>query len=160
MHQRAKRTAKKGDNMKLRIACCLIGICLLGCEPKTPGAKMAGEKSIESAHAHEHDDPKSLRDAVKILAKHTETINRAFNDKKPEDAHDSLHDVGHVLEAIPALAKDLSDEKKATIKKSVDELFACFGALDEALHGGPETPFSKIEERLAAAMTDLKSSIE
>jgi len=146
--------------MKLRIAGCLIGICLLGCEPKTPGGKMAGENSKGGAQAHEHDAPKSLPDAVKILAKHIETINKAFNEKKPEDAHDSLHDFGHVLEATPALAKDLSDEKKAAIKKSVDELLACYNALDETLHGGPEIPFSQIEERLAAAMTDLKSSIE
>jgi len=130
----------------------------LGCEPKTPVTKTTGAINKGSVQAHE--DPKSLPDAIKILEKHTGTINKAFNDKKPEDAHDSLHDVGHVLEAIPALAKDLSDEKKATIKKAVDELFACFGTLDETLHGGPEAPFSKIEERIAAAMTDLKSSIE
>lgn len=146
--------------MKLRIAGCMIGICLLGCEPKTPGTKMAVGSNKDSVQTHEHDDPKSLPDAVKILAKHVETINKAFNDKKPEDAHGSLHDFEHVLEAIPSLAKDLSDEKKATIKKSVDELLECYHALDETLHGGPETPFSKIEERLAAAMTDLKSSIE
>jgi len=153
-----KTNRPKGDNMKLRIAGCLIGICLLGCEPKTPGAKMAVENSKGSAQAH--DAPKSLPDAVKILAKHIETINKAFNDKKPEDAHGSLHDFEHVLEATPALAKDLSDEKKASIKKSVDELLECYHALDETLHGGPETTFSKIEERLAAAMADLKSSIE
>ena len=80
--------------MKLRITCCLISVCLLGCEPKTPVVKMSAENSKGSVHSHEHDDPKSLPDAVKILAQHTETINKAFNDKKPEDAHDSLHDVG------------------------------------------------------------------
>lgn len=146
--------------MKLRIATCLIAVCLLGCEPKAPNVKTGGANNSANAHAHEHDAPTTLPDALKQLAKHTETISKAFTDKKPEDAHDSLHDVGHVLEAFPSLAKDLSDEKKAAVKKSVDELFACFGALDENLHGGPETPYSKIEERVTTAMTELKSAIE
>ena len=146
--------------MKLRIATCLIAVCLLGCEPKSPNVKVGGPNTTGTAHAHEHDAPTTLPDAVKQLATHTDTISKAFTDKKPEDAHDSLHDVGHVLEAIPGLAKDLSDEKKTAIKKSVDELFACFGALDENLHGGPETPYSKIEDRVKTAMTELKSAIE
>ena len=146
--------------MKLRIATCLIAVCLLGCEPKPPNVKVGGPNTTGNAHAHEHDAPTTLPDAVKQLATHTDTISKAFTDKKPEDAHDSLHDVGHVLEAIPGLAKDLSDEKKTAIKKSVDELFACFGALDENLHGGPETPYSKIEDRVKTAMTELKSAIE
>ncbi len=145
--------------MKLRIAFCLIGICLLGCEPKKPDAKMSG-KSKAGVHAHAHDEPTSLPEAVKQLSKHVETISKAFTDKKPEDAHDSLHDFEHLLLDLPDLAKDLSDEKKAAMQKSADELLACYKELDSTLHGGPDTPFTEIGERLTAAMAGLKTATE
>jgi hypothetical protein len=140
--------------MKLKLACFLIGICLLGCEPKKKESSMGGRAPEEHVHAT------TLPGAIKELDEHVATITKAFTSSKPDDAHDALHDVGHVLESIPGLAKSLTDVKKAAIKKSVDELFACFGALDETMHGGPETPFSKVGERITAAMSELRTATE
>ena len=134
--------------MKLKLAFCLIGICLLGCEPKktTPAAG-----KTPAAHSH----AATLPEAIKELNEHVGTITKAFAAQKPNDAHDALHDVGHVLEELTGLAKGFPDEKKAAVKKVVDELTSCFLALDDTLHGGPETAFDKVGDRITAAMADL-----
>ncbi len=143
--------------MKLKFAFCVvgIGICFLGCTPKEPNAKPTGRTALK-----QEEGPKSLPDALKQLTEHAETINKAFTSNKPDDAHHSLHDVGHLLECIPELAKDLSEEKKEVVKKSAKELFECFGALDDAMHGGTDTPYSKVGERITAALAGLKTATE
>ena len=141
--------------MKMQFACFLIGVCLIGCTPSQPAAK-----KTTTAQPHEHKTVTSLPAAMKQLSTHVETIAKAFSEKKPDDAHDALHDIGYLLESIPELAKDMSDEKKSAVMKSVDELKENFDALDETLHGGPETPYSKVEERITAAMAGLRTAIE
>ena len=141
--------------MKLNFACCLIGVCLVGCTPSQPAAKTA-----TTAQPHEHETATSLPAAIKQLNTHLETVAKAFSEKKPDDAHDALHDIGFLLKSIPALAKELPDERKSAVKKSVDELKEGIDALDETLHGGPETPYSKVEERIAAAMAGLRTATE
>ena len=143
--------------MKLKFAFCVIGIgiCVLGCTPKEQNSKSTGRTALK-----QEEGPKTLPDALKRLTEHAETINKAFTSNKPDDAHHSLHDVGHLLECVPELAKDLSEEKKEVVKKSVAELFECFGALDEAMHGGTGSPYSKVADRITAAMAGLKSATE
>ncbi len=139
--------------MKLKLACCLIGICLLGCEPKKPETKSMGGRAPET-----HTHATTLPGAMKELEEHIATITKAFTASKPDDAHDALHDVGHVLIGLPDLAKSLPEEKKAAVKKAADELTSCFSALDETMHGGPETPFTKVGERITAAMAELAAA--
>ena len=146
--------------MRLRIAYCVIGVCLVGCTPSQPNTKTPGSAVKNEVHSHEHNAPSSLPEAVKQLNAHVETISKAFAGGTPNDAHDSLHDVEYVLESILDLAKDLSDEKKTKIKKSLYELRECFAALDETMHGGQETPYSKVGETIKTALSSLKSAIE
>ena len=146
--------------MRLRLVYGVIGICLVGCTPSQPSMKTPGSVGKSGAHSHEHDAPSTLPEALKQLNGHVETISKAFANEKPSDAHDSLHDVGDVLKAIPSLAKDLSDDKKTAIKKSLGELKECFDALDETMHGGVETSYSKVGERITTALSGLKSAIE
>ncbi len=143
--------------MKLKLAVCVVGIgvCLLGCTPKEPNAKPTGRTALK-----QEEGPKTLPEAMKQLAGHAETISKAFTSNKPDDAHHSLHDVGHLLECLPDLANDLAEEKRDVVKKSVAELFECFGALDDAMHQGAETPYSKVGDRITAAMAGLKSATE
>jgi hypothetical protein len=143
--------------MKLKLAICVagIGICLLGCTPKEPNTKPAGGTALKQVSG-----PKTLAEAFQQLNGHAETISKAFTSNKPDDAHHSLHDVGHLLECMPELAKDLSDEKKELVKKSVADLFECFGALDDAMHQGTETPYSKVADRITAALASLKTATE
>lgn len=138
--------------MKLKLVCCLIGICLLGCEPKKKETSMGGREPETHTHAT------TLPGAMTELEQHVATINKAFTANKPDEAHDALHDVGHVLLSMTDLSKNLPDDKKAAVKKSVDELISCFDALDQNMHGGTETPFSKVSERITVAMADLNAA--
>ncbi len=141
--------------MKLNFACCLIGLFVIGCTPSQPI-----EKKTTTVQSQEHATATTLPAAMKQLNANVETIVKAFTEKKPDDAHNALHDIDHLFVSIPALAKDMSEEKQSVIKKSVDELKESFGALDETLHGGPETPYTKVEERITAAMAGLRKAIE
>ena len=143
--------------MKLKLACCLIGGCFVGCTPSQPAGKQSMTVGSGTAHL---ETAATLPTAMKQLHAHVETIAKAFAEKKPDDAHDALHDINLLFKSIPALAKALPDEKKADIKKAVDELKESFDALDETLHGGPETPYSKVEERIATAMSSLRAASE
>lgn len=105
-----------------------------------------------------HSHATTLPGALKELEGQVATITKAFTTGKPEEAHDALHDVGHVLIGMPDLAKSLTADKQAAVKKSVDELVSCFDALDQNMHGGTETPFTKVSERITAAMTELSAA--
>ncbi len=146
--------------MKLNLACCLIGVCFVGCTPSQPAGKKTNATGNSAAQPHEHESVTSLPIAMKQLSAHVQTIAKAFEEKKPDDAHDALHDIGYLLKSIPALAKDMSDDKKSAVMKSVGELKESFDALDDMLHGGPETPYSKVEERITTAMANLRTAIE
>jgi hypothetical protein len=146
--------SRNEENMKLKLACCLIGICFLGCETK----KVPVVGGREAPHAHQHAS--TLPEAITELSGYVETVGKAFTSNKPNDAHDALHDVGHVLESLTDLSKGLSDEKKAAVGKAAKELMECFGALDETMHGGPETPYTKVGDRITAAMASLKQASE
>ena len=144
--------------MKSKNAYWIAGICFLGCTASKPDSKLVDSKGDTAAHSHAPHSSTNLPDSIKQLSLLEETISKAFKANTPDDAHDSLHEVGHLLESISTNVSGLADEKKNAVKKSVDELFACFGALDETLHGGPETPYSKVQERIATAMSALRSA--
>lgn len=145
------------EKMKFKLALCVVvlGVGVLGCTPKEQSAKPTGRTALKEVAG-----PKTLPEALTQLNGHADTISKAFIANKPDDAHHSLHDVHHLLESIPDLAKDLSDEKKEVIKKSVAELFECFEALDGALHGGSDTPYTTVGDRITAALTSLKAASE
>lgn len=146
--------------MKLNLAYCLIGVCFVGCTPSQPSGKKTNTVGNGTAQPVEQESVTSLPVAMKQLNTHLATVAKAFSEKKPNDAHDALHDIKNLLESIPALAKDLPDEKKSAVMKSVDELKESIDAVDETLHGGTETPYSKVEERIMAAMAGLRTAIE
>jgi len=149
--------SKNEEFMRLTLLCCLIATCLLGCTPTKPA--VSGGK--DSGHSHEHQAPTTLAEAVKQLEEHAGTIGKAFAANKPDDAHGSLHDVRFLLtDSLPGLTKDLPEEKKVAIKNPMDELLACFSALDDAMHGGPETPYTEVGERITAATASLRSAIQ
>jgi len=143
--------------MKLKLAFCVvgIGICLIGCTPKEQNAKPKGTTAMK-----QEGGPKTLPEALQQLTGHSETISKAFTSNKPDDAHHALHDVDYLLPSIPELAKDLTDEKKEVVTKSVAELSECFKALDLSMHGGTDTPYSKVGDRITAALASLKTATE
>lgn len=168
-----------------RLAACLTCCCLLGCGPAAieqgnGGASSSTHPSTEShaashkdreghehaEHAHEnsqesdgHTHPADLSSAVAELKKLTEAIRSAFENETPEEAHDALHEVGHLLEAIPGLAARQNADKPIDVdalKEHVELLFDAFTTLDDTLHGGEDVEFSEVDQKITSNFQALQ----
>ncbi|MEQ1827974.1 MAG: hypothetical protein ABL921_18585 [Pirellula sp.] len=136
---------------------CMIGIVFLvgslsiaftGCEPKptTPPPKTS------NAGGHDHEHPATFADALKLVDKHRATIKEAFVNKKPEDAHATLHEIGEVLGFTEkfAVAAATTDEAKKAAKAAVNDLFESFGAMD-GNHGKEGKSYDEFAAKIDAA---------
>jgi len=152
--------------MKLKYAIMMVlGLSaagnMIGCEAKDQAKGMAVSKgeAVSKGDDHDHDDHKpatSLKEALETIEKYRAEIKEAFLKKQPEDAHDALHEVGHSLESLTNLAGATTEEAKQSVKKAVDELFECFGAMDDTLHGKTGKSYDEVGDRIDAALAVLK----
>lgn len=88
-------------------------------------------------HTHDHSDtPDSLQAATKELREKWLQIQTAMDNGDPDAAHDPLHEVGSLLEAMPDLAAetDLSESEWNEVKSDVDGLRTAFGDIDSTFH--------------------------
>lgn len=145
----------------LAVSCGTVG--LPGC------ADQAGEESHSHVDGDEHGEHAehgehqvdSFEEAVAELSEMKTVICKAFAEQTPDDAHDALHDVGHLLESIPDLASkdlELESEAMASLDAAVEALFDGFGKLDETFHGGDEVDAEQIEKALTQAIDQLKQA--
>lgn len=156
-------------NVILLLAVSCGAVALTGC------SEPAGEESHSHADGEEHekehgdeaghsgDTVVSFEDALAELSEMKTVICKAFADETPDDAHDALHDVGHLLESLPELAsKDLKLDEAAmtSLDAAVEALFDGFGKLDETFHGGEEVDAKQIEEELTKAIDQLKQAVK
>ena len=145
--------------------CCVLGVSLIvgfaGCQ----GQRDAATHQAESGHIESHDQELSeehteaFRESVQNIEAMTKAICQAFTEGSPEDAHDTLHGVGHSLEKLPELAAKedkLSPEQLIAVKEAVDALFDGFGKLDDTLHGGEEVDIEAIEAQFAKNLAKIK----
>ncbi len=130
------------------------------------GHDHAHEGHDHEGHDHAHGEhggaSKTYAEAVEKVVAARDTIrdNLAAGEKDKADA--ALHELGHVLERIPALIKEstLSDEEKEAAKKDIDELFEQFDKLDEQIHGDLEITYDAFAEKIDAAVSRLHERIE
>ncbi|REK17420.1 MAG: hypothetical protein DWQ37_06425 [Planctomycetota bacterium] len=102
-------------------------------------AKQESAEHDDHGHSHDHehaDAPESLPVAIVELRKNWEAISQVINGSDSESAHDRLHDVGTLLEAMPDLAAetDLPESEWNEIKSEADKLLDAFGDIDLAFH--------------------------
>ncbi len=115
----------------------------------------------EHAHEHDHDHgPESLKDAIKELTSLRDTMRDAFAKNDPDGAHDPLHEVGHVLEAIPELAKKegVSAENQTAIETGVNSLMDAFGSVDKKMHGQEGSTYAEQSAAIDAALLALAAA--
>jgi hypothetical protein len=125
---------------------------LMGCGTTATSSTTAGKSAAD-------DSPKTFAEALEQLASQKTNIQTAFEKSDPESAHDDLHTIGHVLESLPALAKKsgIAEADLPAVKEAVDALFDAFGKLDETLHGGDETPYKDVAEKIDTALSALNN---
>jgi hypothetical protein len=163
----------------LGIACFAVAGCSASNPPAAPSASapakddhdhdhdpMAGK---HSDHKHDHgaghaaeDEPASYADAVQKVDALCGATKDAFAAKDMEKADIPVHKLGHVLEDIPELAakESLSAEDQEAIKKAVEELFDCFGKIDDKLHGNEGKSYDEVAARIDAALQTLRSKLK
>jgi len=153
--------------MKLKYALMMVlglsaSASMIGCEAKDQAkGTVAGKAEVASkGDDHDHGDHKpatSLKEALETIEKYRAEIEEAFSKKQPEDADDAIHEVGHSLESLTNLAGATTEEAKQSVKKAVDELFACFGAMDDTVHGKTGKSYEEVGDRIDAALAVLKA---
>ncbi len=142
-----------GSAFLMTVASALL--ILAGCGEGEVAEKKEGKGHDDHAEHSEHAE--TLEGAMKELVAFKATIQSAFEDKKPDDAHDALHEVGHVLEELPELAEKekMSAEDVKTLKDAVEVLFEGFGELDKGMHGEKGKSYEELSEGIDGAMKTL-----
>ena len=145
-------------------AACLVP--LAGCEPTESGVKAdAHDHGHEHDHEHGHGHlPESLHAAVAELTSIREAVRAAILEGDPDDAHDPLHEVGELLEALPDIAAetDLPKEEWDAVKAANERLFDAFGAIDKAYHtkdGDKKAAYENVAGELEEAIEEIRSRL-
>ena len=138
--------------------CSSLTIGFLGCDVKD-SVKKTGTASSKHEGGHKHAT--TLAGALKEIEEFRGTIKEAFAKKSPDDAHDALHEIGHVLGSVTELAAPATDEAKKSLKTAVDELFDCFSAMDDTLHKkSTGKTYEEVADRIEAAMSTLNAMVK
>lgn len=120
----------------LLLACYLaLSIGSLGCQSTSETAKE--DDGHEHGHDHDHADVSmTFQDAVAELTAMRDQISNAIENDDPELAHNPLHEVSEILEAIPELAADtdLPESEWQQVKAETERLFDAFSKIDSAFH--------------------------
>lgn len=102
------------------------------------GSKSAKKDDHDDDHEHAH--PETLAEGLVAVEKMWTGIRTALKAGKLDEADDMVHEVGHLLEDLPALLEKAKLPAAVTEagKKAIDEIFSCFESIDTALHAGEE----------------------
>lgn len=140
----------------LSLSCSLFLVA--GCTEDSQQKPIASVPGQDHGHDHEHEHTyESVKDAVEELIALRNTIRDAFAKNDGDAAHDPLHEIGHVLEAIPAQAKKdkIGDDKVAIVETACNTLMDAFGAVDKTMHGQEGSSYSEVSAKIDAAVDEL-----
>ena len=126
------------------------------------------EHHDDEHHDDEHHDahhdaghPASYAEAVALVAKLQIQMKDALAAGDMKAADEPLHEIGHVLEEIPALAgnQSLSAPDKEKIKKAVHVLFDVYGEIDEEVHSEDTISYKPYAQKIESALGILQSFV-
>lgn len=158
-----------------RVAAVALSFLLLasivGCgdSRQKPSSKPTRQPSAVDAQAekHEHGDqdehaeeaPHSFAEGVAALQKHYAEIKTAYTQGEAEKAHEPLHQVGSVLEALPELGQQagLAATDLEKLKQAVEKMFEAYGNIDDAVHQKKEADYQAVAEQLDENMAAISS---
>lgn len=141
---------------------------LAGCSPPNQGEHHAhhdhahhdhdGDAS-ESDHGH-GDHAETISDSVDQLEEMAKAITAAFAKGSPADAHDELHEIGHLIESLPELAKEeqLPAQSQTKVSEICETLMDAFGELDGVFHGGEEPDVASLSAQINKGIESLKET--
>lgn len=144
-----------------RLCSLILPVSLLinsGCNESGNQAATAPGDDHGHDHGHDHNHgPATLKEAIAQLTALRDTMKDAFAKNDMDAAHDPLHEVGHVLEAIPELAakENVNPANLELIKTSVNTLMDAFGAVDKTMHGQEGSTYGEESNRIDTTLAGL-----
>lgn len=132
-----------------------------GCAPKVePAADDHATEAHGEEHDHEHEEHhfETYDEAVKELGEMRDKIRDSFAKDDVDTAHGPLHEVGHILEQLPELAKKAGhpEEILASVKEDSEKLFDLFDKVDRKLHGETGAAYDEVSADVDAALAKLE----
>lgn len=137
-------------------AVAMLAVNFAGCDAPKPAA--SGQKADNHGHDHEDLAIGTYAESVGTLRKMHDHIKTAFEAGKPDDAHDELHEIGHVLEALGTQVADIPADKQEAAKAAVKGLFDGYGKIDSAMHKSEEVKYADMGEELSKNVATLEAS--
>ncbi len=147
------------DNLKIWVALALSSSMLVGCGGEA-ATKTEGNDASDPAQAHAHAEQLSYAAAVARLKQDRDQIQTAFSAGKPEDCHEALHDVGHLLTDLPAIAQQagLAASDLEEVKVAAASLMEAFGKVDKQMHGAADgADYGDVAADVDVAMATLEA---
>lgn len=162
----------------LTVTCLALGACNAPSSPVVSATAPRNTEHVGHESEHEHlqtvgehskhrqggsqadeEDLDTYAAALRKIDSLRSAIKDAFAAKDLDKADAPVHEVGHLLEKLPALAskEKLSAEDQSAVKQAVDELFASFGKIDDKLHGGQGNTYEDVARQVDAAMETLQA---
>ena len=124
----------------------------------------AGDHDHDHDHGHDHDEhghahPESLAEALTQVEELYAEMKAAFAEDDLEKADGPLHEIGHVLEALPELAakESLPEADQEQIKTAAEALLDRYGEVDERIHGGEGKSYDDVAAQVDEAIATLKA---
>lgn len=143
--------------------------CTLGCADGGASAtNSGGDQKREGDHDHDHDGhdhdadlPQDFASGVAMLQGHYDAIRDAYASDPPGDAHDALHEVGPLLDALPALAEKagLSEADRNAIREAREKMLDGYMNIDGAIHDGETPDYAAEADSLKSAMEAIAGSV-
>jgi hypothetical protein len=104
----------------------------------------------------------TLAEAVQTLKSHRDVVKAAFDAGAPEDCHETLHEVGLLIEQLPSMAEQarLQAADMDEVKQAANKLMDAFGKIDKSLHGDPDgATYSDVASEVDAALATLERKV-
>ncbi|TWT72720.1 hypothetical protein Pla123a_40190 [Posidoniimonas polymericola] len=138
------------------VVAALVAMALTGCPGpvSTPEGDAAAHADHDHGDGHEHAT--TLVGAYEELEHMAADIKSSFQADKPGDAHDAMHEIGHVILSIPALAEKAGVGSADEVKQVTDDLMDGFAKLDDVMHGGDKVTWDDVSAKIDAAMQKLE----
>lgn len=118
-------------------------------------AAQTGDHDDNEHGDHEHAD--TFGGAIAELEELSGTISAAMAKGDADTAHNPMHEIFHVLEALPELAKKegLPDDQQKSITSAVATLMDSYGDLDAGMHGEEGKSWDDLKGGIDAAVLTL-----
>lgn len=159
----------------------LLAAWLLGCAPaapptaSTPSTRDHGHDHDDHAdHDHDHADhghgghehPTTLAAGVVELEKTVREVGEKLAENGGEEADGAIHAAGHIVEDLRGLLearKDLAEAEREAGTKALDDLFAAYERIDQAMHAedadavaGARKAHAEAKDTIEAAVKSLR----